>query len=208
MGIVADVQHNALDEEVKSTFYVPFAQQIQLGHTLLIRTSIESGDVLPQIRDRIHSLDGLLPINVDGTMQELIAQSTAEERYRTFLLAVFGLCATALAAVGIFGVTARGVTQRSHELGLRLALGARQAELVRMVMRQEMIALVIGAVAGLFGAVVASDFLERFLFTVDSRDPLTYVVATGFLVTLGLLTSYLPARRMAKLDPTRVLRAE
>ena len=143
------------------------------------------------MRDAVWSVDGDLPIKNATTVDPLIAESTDHERYGVLLVSAFGILAALLAAAGVFGITARSVALRRREMGIRMALGARGTDVV-----------------GLLGALWTSRLLERFLFGVEPSDPATYGVVAALIVIVCLLASYAPARRITKVNPVEVLRAE
>ena len=208
VGIVTDVHRETLDTDPEPTFYVPFVQFSRGEVSFAARTKVDPDQAIPLMREAVWSVDENIAITEAGTMASLIARSTSEERYRTLLMTVFGVMAAILAAVGIFGVTARAVAHRTREFGIRMALGARDRGLVRMVLRAGLVTGAVGTVLGLLGASWASALLHRFLFDVESSDPLTYGAVALLLVVVCLSASYLPARRITSVDPVNVLRSE
>ena len=153
-------------------------------------------------------MDGDLPIKNATTVDPLIAESTDHERYGVLLVSAFGILAALLAAAGVFGITARSVALRRREMGIRMALGARGTDLVGNTVRGILYVGVTGTVVGLLGALWTSRLLERFLFGVEPSDPATYGVVAALIVIVCLLASYAPARRITKVNPVEVLRAE
>jgi ABC-type antimicrobial peptide transport system permease subunit len=153
-------------------------------------------------------VDPEVAVAMETTMATLVGDSTLTERYRTLLVMLFGGGATLLAAVGIFGITARSVAGRGRELGIRIALGAEDRGLVGMVLRDNLMTALAGIVAGILGALGLSRLLTGLLFGVEPMDPLTFGVAGSFLVGVSLLAGYLPTRRIARTDPVEVLKAE
>jgi putative ABC transport system permease protein len=160
------------------------------------------------MRNAVQSIDPDMPVSEEGSLPSLMAWTAREEQYRTLLMGVFAGLATVLAAVGIFGVTARGVTHRTRELGIRMAVGATHAGLMAGVLRGSLKTGLLGIAAGLVGAIWASQFLGAFLFGVHAWDPVTYLVVGAFATLLCLAASYLPAVRVTRIDPARVLKAE
>lgn len=208
VGVVGDVRHSGLDVEVESTFYVPHRQTGYPQMTLVARSDGNVGGVLSGIREAVWSVDPDLPVTVAGSLDALISRSAAEERYRTMLLTLFGVIAAVLAAVGVFGTTARGVASRTRELGIRFALGARRSNLVKMMMHSTLVVGLVGVSLGLIVASWASRLLSGFLFGIETRDPLTFLSVTVLLLIVCILASYLPARRATRVDPAEVLRME
>jgi ABC-type antimicrobial peptide transport system permease subunit len=141
-------------------------------------------------------------------MEAWVAESVASRRFSVLLLGVFALVAAALAAVGIYGVVSYGVAQRTHELGLRIALGARRADVLRLVIRQGMKMTLVGAAVGLAAALALTRVMESLLFGISATDPLTFVAIPLVLVAAGLLACFVPARRATKVDPMIALRYE
>jgi putative ABC transport system permease protein len=208
VGVVGDVLHADLRTPEKPTFYFPYHQQPMGALSLVVRSQQDPAALLGPLQRAAWSLEPTLPIEEVGTVRSLLAGSAAGDRYRTFLLAAFGAAAALLTGVGIFAVTARAVARRTREFGIRMALGAAGPSIVRLVVRQEATALLLGVALGLAGALATGRLLSGFLFGVRADDPLTYLGATAFLLGLGLLASLLPARRTLRQEPSRVLRAE
>jgi len=208
VGVVADVQREALNREVELTFYVPFAQFTRGNVSFAARTYGDPRLVIPLLRQAVWSVDGDLAIGRAGTMRSLMSRSASDERYRTQLMGAFALLAAVLAAVGVFGVTARAVAQRNREMGIRVALGARETELVGTMLRGNLITGLAGTGAGLVAALLATRLVSGFLFGVRTWDPTTYIVVAALLSSICLAATYVPARRIARIDPVDVLRAE
>jgi predicted permease len=208
VGIVGDVRHTTLSTEGEPTFYVPFEQAPRRNLNLVMRTAGDPAGLLPLLREAVWAVDPDMPIGDEGTISASVTRSAADNRYRTLLVLAFGSLAALLAAVGIFGVTARGVAQRTRELGIRLALGARQDELVGLILRHSLVIGLAGTGLGLLGAAWASRLLSYYLFSIEPWDPLTYGAVGALSVLVCLAASYLPARRAAGLAPMEVLRQE
>jgi predicted permease len=208
VGVVGDVRRETLGAPPDLVFYVPFSQHTTAQVSFAARITGNAALMIPQMRDAVWSVDGELAITNSGTMASLISRSANDERYRTLLMGMFGVLAAALAAVGVFAVTARAVAQRTREMGIRMALGAREAEMVTTVLRGSIATSLLGVAIGIFGAFWASRIVSGFLFDVEPSDPLTYGAVASALLILCLLASYLPARRIARLDPVDVLKAE
>ncbi len=208
VGIVGDVKHTSLDSEARATFYCPVAQDPRRTMTLVARTTTEPIQVGRQMQQAVRNADpGAVILSVD-TMESLISLSGIDQRYRAVLVALFGITAVLLAAVGIFGVTARNVALRTRELGIRAALGATGQGLIGMVLRGSLMTAITGTAVGLAGALLVSRLLEGFLFEVETTDPLTYAAVVSLLAGVCFVASYLPTRRVAKVNPVVVLRAE
>jgi putative ABC transport system permease protein len=208
VGIVGDVRHTTLSTEGEPTFYVPFEQAARRNLNLVMRTAADPAVLMPQLRQAVWAVDPDMPVADEGTISASVSSSAAENRYRTLLVLAFGCLAALLAAVGIFGVTARGVAQRTRELGIRLALGARQDELVGLILRHSLVIGLAGTGLGLLGAAWTSRLLSYYLFRIEPWDPLTYGAVGAFAMLVCLAASYIPARRVAGLAPMEVLREE
>lgn len=208
VGIAGDVHQEAMDAEYLPTMYVPFVLDPRTSITFAARTELDPGGVQRQLREAVWAVDADAPVTRVGTLESLISRSARNERFRTVLLVVFGVCATVLAGAGVFGVTARSVALRMRELGIRRAMGARGTELVRLSLGRTLLAGCIGIGAGLLATLWISRAFSRFLFGVESWDPITYAAAALTLFGLSLLASVLPARRAARIDPVQVLREE
>jgi ABC-type antimicrobial peptide transport system permease subunit len=208
VGIVRDVRRETLGAAPELVFYVPFSQFTRPDVSFAVRTLGDPAPVVPRMRDAVWSVDEDLAITHSGTMDSLISQSASDERYRTILMAMFGVLASTLAAVGVFGVTARSVSLRTKEMGIRMALGQRRTGLVSNILRGSLALGTLGTIVGIAVALWASKAVSGLLFGVETSDPITYAAVAGSLLVLCLVASYLPARRIAQVDPVDVLRAE
>lgn len=208
VGVVGDIRYSGLDDPGEAAIYTPFAQTPFLWSNLLIRTSVPPQSLIQSVRGAIKSVDtSLEPANFI-TMEELVSDSVAQPRFYTVLLGAFALLALALAAIGIYGVMAYSVIQRTHEIGVRLALGAGSGDVLRLVLRQGMILAVIGTVIGLACAWAMTRLMSGLLYEVSSTDPATFTFVSLGLIAVAMLACWLPARRAAKVDPMVALRYE
>jgi putative ABC transport system permease protein len=208
VGVVGDVVHAGLDAEVRAMTYWPFARQAYGSMTLTIRTAGEPIAVVSAVRGILREQDADLALADIRTMDEVVSQSVAQRRLMMVMLAIFAAAALLLAAVGIYGVIAYSVTQRTQEIGIRLALGAQRSAVLRMVVGQAAILAVAGVVIGALGAVFLTRLMEDLLFGVKPFDPLTFGVVAAGLTGVALLASYLPGRRATRVDPVIALRAD
>lgn len=208
VGIVGDVLHADLTSSHQSTFYFPFYQQPPNRFWMIVKSTLPPETLIPTLRREVTAIAPDVALGRTETLDAMVDQSTAPARYRAALIAVFGACALLLAAVGILGLTARMVAARRRELGIRIALGAHQGAVTRAVMATEASAMVAGIAAGLGVSFFAVRTLDAFLFGVAPYDPESFIGAGALLAVTGLLASYLPARRTAKLNPVEVLREE
>ena len=210
VGIVGDVHDLSFDRAPGPMMYVPFDQAPFWGEDVVVRSSLGTSAVAAEIRQATASIDKDLPVtNVLSLPQALSADpSLAQPRFRTFLLALFGALALVLAAVGIFGVISYSVSRRTHELGIRMALGAQPGAILKMVLRETLSIVLIGVAVGVPCALAASRLVTHLLFNVKSYDPLTLIAAPLVLVAVGVLAGYIPARRAMRVDPMIALRYE
>jgi predicted permease len=207
VGVVGDVKQYTLDREPIDTAYLPIAQQAN-GNTLLIKTAGDPWKYVQQLRRAVYSVDPEQPITDVSTLDQLRGESLALTRLTSVLLAMFAALALAIAATGLSGVTALLVSQRTREIGIRLALGAQRDAVLFMVVKQSMRVVSIGLVAGLAGALLGSRALSNLLFKTPGTDPLTFVVVALVLLMVALIASYVPARRVIRVDPMIALRTE
>ncbi len=213
VGVIGDARREALDEAIEPTMYVPLAQRLEELEEnsdvyLMVRTAGDTRAVIPAVRESIRSIDDDILVEAATPMTAYIADSTREERFRTFLMGSFALMALLLALAGIFGVTARAVASRSTELGIRLALGARHQSLIGSSVRQNLKLFLLGLGCGLGLSLWTTRFLSGFLFEITVLDPATWVIVALLFLLVCLLASYLPARRVLRIDPVAALRAE
>jgi putative ABC transport system permease protein len=209
VGIVPDVKYAGLDAEPNVTIYTPLAQSLWWRtNYLVLRGPGDPTALVPTLRSVMGSIDPQMTIQETKTMDELIFSSVAGPRFRAGLLATFGLVALTLAGAGIYGVMSYTVNQRRRETGVRLALGARRADILRMVIGDGLRLMVIGLVAGLLLAVLFTRWLRSVLFGVSPNDPLTFALTSVFLGLVGVLASAIPAYRASKTDPMVTLRGE
>jgi putative ABC transport system permease protein len=208
IGVVGDNKHMGLDAEIEPMAYWPHAELVYPFMTLVIRTRSDAANMSGPARDVIRSLDSQQPIANMSTMESLLAKSIARSRFNTLLLAIFAIVALVLSAVGIYGVMSYSVTQRTHEIGLRMALGAQHHDVVKLVVRQGAILGLIGIVAGLAASFGLTRFLATLLFGVKATDGTTFAVVAAGLLIVVLVACYIPARRATKVDPLVALRYE
>lgn len=208
VGVVGDVRDTALDEAPRPTLFLPYEQVPWVHQTWLVETSAEPTVVGMAVRSTLRKLVPGVPVPEVEPLAADVAQARTNPRFQALLLAAFALAALTLAATGVYGLMAFAVTRRRREIGIRMALGARPRTVVSMVARHGAALVVAGAVLGLAGAAVLARSLEGLLYRTTAADGATYVAAVAVLAVVGLLASYLPARRAAAIDPTVTLTAE
>ncbi len=209
VGVVAPVRHaDPLSQESKGQAYLPYSQYPIPAMGLAVRTTGDPTALVGAIRQQVAQLDPEQPIAEIGTMEEALQTFVAAPRFNMLLLAAFAALALLLAAVGIYGVIAYSVAQRTHEIGVRMALGARREDVLRLVLRQALRLAAIGLLLGLIGALLATRALASMLYGTTSTDPVTFILISLLLCTVAVIASYVPARRAAKVDPMVALRYE
>jgi putative ABC transport system permease protein len=208
VGIVGDVRDVALSQKPGPMMYVPFAQAPLWGGEVVARSSMGASSVAAGIRQAVQSIDKNLPVTDVNSFPQVLNTSVAQERFRTLLMASFSMIAQLLAAVGIFGVISYSASQRTREIGIRMALGAERRDVLRMVIGQGLKLALIGVVIGIVGAFALTRFLASLLYGVTPTDPVTFTAVSLILIAVALLACYIPARRAAKVDPMVALRYE
>jgi putative ABC transport system permease protein len=209
VGVVSHVRYRTLEAASRVTLYWPEAQAPYSAMSLALRTSLaEPRALATTVQREILAIDPEQPVYKVRAMYELMADSVARRRLAMLLLAIFAVAALVLAALGIYGVMSYSVTERAHEMGIRMALGASRAGVLRMVLGQSLSLTLIGIALGLAGSMIMGGLMSSLLFDVKSRDPLTFVTVAAVLTLVATIASYLPARRATKVDPVVSLRYE
>lgn len=208
IGVVADNKHLGLDQSVEPMAYWPHAELVYPGMTMLVRTSTDPSSLAPSIRGVIHSLDPQQPIGEISTMEALLSDSVARARFSASLLTVFSIVALVMAAVGIYGVMSYTVLQRTHEIGIRMALGAQRSDVLKLVLKTGFLLGVIGVAVGLAASFALTRLIKTLLFEVTATDKTTFAVVALVLFVIALVACYVPARRATKVDPLKALRYE
>jgi predicted permease len=210
VGVVADVRQRGLDRQLQPMIYAPFQQERGgfVRFVSFVARTATPGSVAEGIRAEIRRAAPDLPIQSTVTMDEAVAASVAQPRFRTVLLVLFAAAATLIATCGIYGLMAYAVTQRRREIGVRMALGARRRDVLRLVLARALRIVVAGLIVGLAGAAGVTRVLQRFLFGVTPTDPIAFTIVTLLLMAVGLMAAWLPARRATRIDPCAALRAE
>ena len=206
IGIVGDTRYQSLQGEPSATMYVPTRELLFVN--LVIRTQGDPLSLVGGVRKEVNALDPDQPIAAIRPMTEWVAMSAAGARYRTTLLGLFALLAMILAATGIYGVMSYSVAQRTQEIGVRMALGARPLDVLKLVVRQGMMLALIGVVVGLAGALALTRVMSSLLFGVTERDPITFVAVAALLIVVAFISCFVPAHRATRVDPLIALRCE
>lgn len=208
IGIVGDVRQSKLDTEPRQEMYYPLLQSPSRDLTLAVRTSGDPENFLSAVRGQLQLLDKDQPLFAIRTMNDLIAESVAPQRLNMLLMMTFAIVAIVLAMVGIYGVISYSVTQRTHEIGVRMALGAQPGDVVKMVLRHGMGLSVAGVVIGAGTALLLTRWMSSLLFKVSAYDPVTFITLSLLLIAVAFLACYIPARRATKVDPMVALHYE
>jgi putative ABC transport system permease protein len=212
VGVVGDVKQRSLSIEMRPGIYTPISQARHLfmarAMSFVIRTTGDPMSMAASAQREIQQVDPELPMISIRTMEQVVSSSISEERFNALLLGIFAALALVLAAVGIYGVMAFSVAQRTHEIGIRMALGAQVSDVLGLVIKQGMILVLIGVGAGLIASLALTRFMKSLLFEVSATDTTTLVVVTVTLIVVALVACWIPARRATKVDPTIALRFE
>jgi len=206
IGIVGDTRYQSLQGKPSATMYVPTRELLFVN--LVIRTQGDPLSLVGGVRKEVNALDPDQPIAAIRPMTEWVAMSAAGARYRTTLLGLFALLAMILAATGIYGVMSYSVAQRTQEIGVRMALGARPLDVLKLVVRQGMMLALIGVIVGLAGALALTRVMSSLLFGVTERDPITFVAVAALLIVVAFIACFVPAHRATRIDPLIALRCE
>ncbi len=207
-GVVADTHHNGLAEKAEPELYLPFLQSPQSGMNLAIRTAADPTSIVNAVRAQVAASDPEQPVYGVSTMEQRLAGSLSPRRFSMLLLGTFALLALMLAGVGIYGVMSYSVVQRTHEIGVRMALGALSGDVLRMMIGQGMRLALVGAAVGLVAALALTRVIASLLYGVGPTDFVTFAGVSLLLLLVAFLATYLPARRATKVDPMVALRYE
>ena len=208
VGVVANVRSLELRDEPIPELYFSAQQDLWPAMSLVVRSSVEPSSLSGAVRQAVNEVDRSVPVADVKPMDHIVSESITQPRFNLFLLGLFGAVAMVLSAAGIYGVNAYTVTQRTHELGIRIALGAQVGDVLKMILGQGMAVIGVGIIVGLAAAFALMRLLRSLLFGVGENDPLTFVAITVVLVLVALIACYIPARRATKVDPLVALRYE
>jgi putative ABC transport system permease protein len=212
VGVVRDVRHDGLAEQVRPEIYVPHAQggafETRNAMYLAVRTTGDPQSLTAAVRSQVTAIDKDQPVANVTTMESRLADSLARQRFSTLLLSIFACLALLLAAVGLYGVMSYAVAERTHEIGIRMALGAQPSDVMRMVARQGLMLTAAGVSIGLLAAFALTRLMSSLLYGVSATDPATFAIISALLAAVALLACALPARRATKVDPIIALHYE
>jgi putative ABC transport system permease protein len=212
IGVVGDVKYSGLDSGPEPTIYVPYNEYAWAGWSremyLVVRSSGEVQQIVPAIRAELASMDSALPLAQVRTMDELLDESLVQQRFRTWLITGFAALALLLSAIGIYALISYSVSQRTREIGVRVALGAQRSNVLGMVLREGLKLLLFGLLLGWIGALAATRVMRSLLYSTSVTDAVSFVATSITLIAVALLACYIPARRATKVDPMVALRYE
>jgi len=211
VGVVGDVKHFGLEQPEMPAIYTPYAQLTQPWKrwmSVVVRSDGDPATIANMVKGQIWTVDKELPVTKVRTMTEVMASSVAGQRFMMLLLGIFAAVALILASVGIYGLMSYSITERTHEIGIRMALGAQARDVLRMIVGQGLKLILSGVALGLVGAFALTRIMASLLFGVSAVDPLTFLTVSAVLAVVALLACYIPARRATKVDPMIALRYE
>jgi predicted permease len=208
VGVARDAKYTGLREVTPATIYLPSPQMPDGVANFAVRTASPTAVIFPAIRDAVREIDPTLPVINLRTQEEQIDRLSAQERLLAQLSGFFGVAALVLACIGLYGLMSYAVLRRTGEIGLRMALGALPAHVLRMILRESLVLVAIGILAGIAAALGATRWISMQLFGLSTGDPLTYAIVIAVLIAVALLAALLPARRASRVDPMVALRAE
>jgi len=206
VGVVADTKMYGLDAPVEPAIYVPHMQHPAVSMGVAVRTAGDPVAMAPAVRREILKLDPEQPVSSVRTMEEVLSDSLMLRRATMLMLTVFATLALTLATIGIYGLTTFSVSRRTHEIGLRVALGASRPQILRLVVGRELVISVIGAAIGMGAAFLLTRGLSAMLYGVTATDPLVFVSVPVLLIAVSVVASYVPARKATAIDPLIALR--
>jgi predicted permease len=208
IGIVGNVKSDSLESQVVPHIYLSTFQAPSYSSVIYARTARDPGTIGDAIRHEVQEVDPDVPVYAVRTMEEVVARSMAERRFALEILGVFAVIALLLASIGIYGVMAYTFSQRTHEIGIRIALGAQRSHILRMALGEGVILVAVGLAAGLFGALLLTQFLRSMLYAVQPTDPITFIAIAALLTSVALLACFIPAQRATRVDPLVALRED
>jgi len=208
VGIIGNTKNDGIKEAAAPALFVPYTLMAPPGRALALRTTGPPMSLLNSVRDQVRTIDKEQPIGRPATLQEITGSQTIQPRFNTALFSFFGLLGLTLAMAGIYSVLSYHVTQRTHEIGIRIALGAERGDVVSLMLGMGSKLVLIGIAVGIVGSLFLTRFLQNQLFHVQATDPISIVAVIVLLTVAALFASYMPARRAARLNPVTALRHE
>ena len=208
VGVVGNVKLQSLRDDPQPECYVPATQTPFDGFTLVLRTPLSGASLATGVKDAVASLDRSVPVYEVRTLDDYVGRSMEQDKFITLMLGIFAGVALLLTLVGLYGVLAYSVQQRTHEIGVRMALGAQESNVLRLVLSQGLLLTLLGVAAGVVGALATTPLIRAELFGIGSADPATYLALTMLLAAVAMAAGWVPARRATRVDPMVALRYE
>jgi ABC-type antimicrobial peptide transport system permease subunit len=211
IGVVEDVKNAGIDRPAGTELYLPYTQKQGSGNNeafVVLRSNGDPSSLASAVRSEVQAIDPTIPVSHVRLMEDVLSSAQARPRFLTLLLTLFSGIALAIATVGIYGVISYSVARRSREFGLRMALGAKPANILSLVLKQGVLLTGIGVVVGLVGALILTRLMASLLFGVTSTDAITYLGVSALLAAVAIFATYIPARRATQVDPIKALRYE
>jgi predicted permease len=208
VGVTPDIRSTSLDHDPVNMMYIPYWQRAQRQGSLLVRTAMDPRGIAAALRSAIWAVDSEVPIPEVRTLEQVMERSVAQRRFQAMLVVLFAAAALALAAFGTYGVVSYAVARRRAEMGIRMALGAKRSDVLKMVLRQGMMPVVAGLAAGAMAALAIGRSVASLLFQVSPHDPVAFIAAGAVLLLVSVVACLVPARRATRVDPTEALRCE
>ena len=208
VGVIGDVLHSGLDSNARPEMFVPYWQSPTPQMTFLVKTTPDAGGMLASVKSAIREVNRNQTFSTTATMEELINDSLKQRRFNLFLLVSFAVLALALAGIGVYGSINYSTRQRTHEIGLRMALGAQSGDVLRLIVGHGLVLSLTGVAIGLAASFALTRLMKGLLFGISATDPVTFGAIAVLLTSIGLLASWIPARRATKVDPLKALRYE
>jgi putative ABC transport system permease protein len=208
VGVTGGIRYYGLKVEPRPEVFIPHAQNPYLPMNLVVRTASDPNRLIEPVKTQVREMDPAQAVSNVRTMDTLVSRSVATDRFSMWLLGLLGSLALALAATGLFSLLSYLVSQRTHEIGVRMALGARQRDIFRLIIGQGALLLAAGLAIGLGASFICARLLSSLLFGISATDPLTFIFTPALLSVAALLACYVPARRATKVDPLVALRSD
>ena len=208
VGVVGDVKDLGLDEPNAPQLDMPLRQWPVQSMSVVVKSATPPPTIMQAVKEQVSAVDPELPVSNMRTFDDIVSRSISQPRFYMTLLAIFAAVALVMAAIGIFGVLSYAVAQRTREIGIRMALGAQERSVVRLVVREAMTLVIVGIGIGVAAALALSRTLATMLFAIKATDPATFASVAALLAAVALLATYIPARRATRVDPIIALRAE
>jgi putative ABC transport system permease protein len=208
VGVVANIKQTTLNANARPSMYLPHLQRPTGGMSIVIRTNGDPSSLSSMARSQVHSVDPNIPVTNIRTMDEIFSASIEQQRFAMLLVGLFGAVALALAAIGIYGVMSYSVLQRTHEIGVRMALGAQRTDVLKLILVQGVFISFLGVIVGLAASFALTRVMSTLLFGITPTDTMVFATVAFGIFAIGIVATYMPAWRATKVDPLLALRYE